>query len=348
MSKRRHRGPVRWALAIFYFWLRLNFDWVFNFTGMLAFGLLGSLFPIAITLISVLGFVLGRLDPQTQHILIRSIQRALPSNVSPTVVSGVYARLATQSGLIGLVGLLGSFYFGSRLFMGMENAFDVIYRLRTRNPVRQNIMAFSMVVVLIILTPIMIGVSTIPSIVAHSGIYRALPGPLHSPVGASVISALTGVAVAFILFEIIYVVVPNRHMQWAKVWPGALAAAIAVEVANIAFPIYVARFIRPSSYGAVAGTILVFIIYFYVFALILLIGAELNARLEGQATAKADIATLLAHFDPEKEQRAPMEPLAGRPHPADHKHKPGPWSHWRRWLHWPRRPRRPESGGVTA
>jgi len=339
---KRHRGPVRWVLAIFYFWLRLNFDWVFNFTGMLAFGLLASLFPIAITLVSILGFVLGRLTPHTQALLVQSVQQALPSTIQPTVVSGVYTHLAKESGLIGLVGLLGSFYFGSRLFMGMENAFDVIYRRPTRHPVWQNVMAFAMVVVLIILTPIMIGVSAIPSIVIHSAIYRSLPGVLRSPVNVTILSALTGVAIAFVLFAVIYIVVPNRAMRLGRVWVGALVAAIGVEVVNIAFPYYVPVFIRPSNYGSVAGTIVVFIFYFYVFAFILLLGAEVNAALERQEMAKADIATLLAHLDPEKKVRAPFEPLLRA------RRAPHGWHYLVRWVPWQRGSRANQDRSVAT
>src|SRR5689334_2681838 len=41
------------------FWSKVSNDWVFNLSGMLAYNILMSLFPILLVLLAVAGFILG-------------------------------------------------------------------------------------------------------------------------------------------------------------------------------------------------------------------------------------------------------------------------------------------------
>src|SRR5947209_19542475 len=55
------------------FWNKFNNDWTWNWAAGLAFSLILAVFPIIITLLSILGFVLNTLDPGAYQNVINSI-----------------------------------------------------------------------------------------------------------------------------------------------------------------------------------------------------------------------------------------------------------------------------------
>ena len=90
----------------------------------------------------------------------------------------------------------------------------------------------------------------------------------------SAIGILTGLVIAWILFEAIYIVVPNQHISFRNSWRGAVLAAVALYYLYL-FPFYVTHFLRNDT-GQV-GFAVILLFFFYYFAVILLVGAEINA-----------------------------------------------------------------------
>src|ERR1700730_1328082 len=60
------------------FFTKFNNDWSMNLSAALAYNLLMAMFPIAIAILSIIGFSLGSLDPQAQSMLITNIHQVLP------------------------------------------------------------------------------------------------------------------------------------------------------------------------------------------------------------------------------------------------------------------------------
>jgi uncharacterized BrkB/YihY/UPF0761 family membrane protein len=60
--------------------------------------------------------------------------------------------------------------------------------------------------------------------------------------GTFIAGILFSLLVAFILFESIYWLVPNKKMSFKVTWCGALVAACTLELFIILFPLYVRRF----------------------------------------------------------------------------------------------------------
>jgi membrane protein len=86
--------------------------------------------------------------------------------------------------------------------------------------------------------------------------------------------------------------VPKGVIPWTCIWPGALAATLAMGVVDAVFPLYLSQSTLRLAAGAVF--VLIALVWFYALALILLAGAVINelrfeARREeaGQRTAPA-------------------------------------------------------------
>ena len=295
--------PTFWR-QLLRFWIKINRDWMFNLAGMLAYNLLLAAFPLLILSISVLGIIFqysasacspNRIEGQ----LIDSLASVLPAQISgirgrphggAAPITVLCDKLSSETFLLAAVGMIAGLWFGSRLFVKMENSFGVIFRLRSRSFLRQNGVALGMTVLFAVLGPLSVMVVVIPE-----RLLEAAGGPhITSPLLSRLIGSACGLVIAFVLLELIYVVVPNQQVRLKDVWVGALVAAVLLSAYELLFPIY-ARFLSSStSYGAAAGLIVIVLLFFYYFANIILLGAEINSWFHGQQESSGDVATVLA------------------------------------------------------
>ena len=198
--------------------------------------------------------------------------------------------LEQSSGLLGVIAVLSALFFGSRLFLLLEACFAIIYHVRPRSLLPQNVMALGMMLAFILLIPLMVFASTLPT-----RVFSLLPVTFleRIPFFSILEGFLGGLIPAFLFFELIYVVVPNRHIHLRHGWLGALLAAAALQIYLQFFPFYVTHFL--SGIIGVFGFTAILLVFYYYFAVILLIGAEVNAFFaEGVGAIPNDVATLVS------------------------------------------------------
>jgi YihY family inner membrane protein len=276
------------------FFTKFSNDWCMNLAAALAYNLLTAIFPIAVALLAIGGFILGGLDPNAQANLIKAIQSVFPSTVqSGDVIRTILQQLAKASGFLSIIAVLVAIFGGSRLFILIEGCFDLIYRVRPRTVIRQNIMAIGMLLLFIILVPIMFFASSGPAIVL-SILQKT---PLGLIPGSGIIfglgSVLGSLLVSFVLFESIYIVVPNQRISFRNSWRGAAFATIAMQIYLTLFPLYASRFL--GGYVGQVGFAVILLAFFYYFAVILLFGAEVNAFFsEGIRPIPNDLVTFVS------------------------------------------------------
>lgn len=200
------------------------------------------------------------------------VQTGMPKSIVYTIVSNLtqFASKATKLSAVGAVALLVT----SAAMMGMiERAFNQIWRVRRARPLVQRIMIYW---ALVTLGPLLFGLSlTVTSQVftATSGLARSIP------LLGGLFYTLLSVALTTGAYTLLYMTVPNRSVHWRDALWGALAAAIAFEVAKRVFAIFIRQFPAYAIiYGALAALPL-FLIWMYLSWLITLVGAVLAAAL---------------------------------------------------------------------
>jgi YihY family inner membrane protein len=259
---------------------KFNNDWVMNFAGILAYNLMLAIFPIAIALLGIIGLILNG-DKSVQASIIN--QTANIPGLQSLVQLAIH-QLSKDAGILLVIAILTAIFGGSRLFVTLEGILDMLYRVRPRPVIRQNLVAIGMLVLFIILIPIMIVASAVPSFFSallNSPTLKSIPVISNITTGVGgliiggIVSTVIGLILAFILFETIYIVVPNQKISWHNSWKGALAAAVLLEIFLIAFPFYTTHFL--GGYAGQVGLIVILLVFFYYFAVILLSGAEVNA-----------------------------------------------------------------------
>ncbi|HLZ59553.1 MAG TPA: YihY/virulence factor BrkB family protein [Ktedonosporobacter sp.] len=280
------------------FFTKFNNDWAMSFAGLLAYNLLMAMLPIAIAIVAILGFFLGSTN---LHAITEQITRVFPGAAEQqNALQLAETQLAKDAGILLLIAIVLAIFGGSRLFISIEGCLDIIYRVRPRTMIRQNLIAIAMFLLFLILIPIMIFASAAPTVIL--GFLSSNPQLNNIPFFSAVVTnqaityltSIVGAVIAgFILFEAIYFVVPNQRISWRNSWPGALVAAIALELFLILFPIY-ARYAL-GGYAGQIGFAVILLIFFYYFAVILMLGAEVNAYFfEGLQPIPNDLATFIS------------------------------------------------------
>jgi YihY family inner membrane protein len=281
------RGIKGWMQELATFWKKVTNDWIMQLAGMLAYNFLTSLFPLLLVILAAAGFVIGTISPGSQAQLQHALVAALPAGIGAQVVQGALNNLNRSAGLILIIGILGAIFSGSRLFIAIENCTSIIFRLRGRNPIPQNIMAIGMTLLYVVLVPLIFTVSALPlAILNQLGLH--LPGVLSEALGLVV-----GLLAVIIFFSAIYIIVPNRPVVLKEVWKGSLVAGILFVLYELFFPLYTSVFLRPNNYGSLAGFALVILVFFYYLAFILLLGMEVNSWAQGQRETASDVQAIM-------------------------------------------------------
>jgi membrane protein len=292
-------------------WAKITNDWVLNLGALLAYNLLMSIVPMLAMFLSFFGLCLRGLAPGSEQQLIGQIGAVVPSGQQ--FLEPALHRLAASSGVFALITILLSAWFGSRLFIAIEQCFGIIYRLPPRGLVRQNVIALTMMVIFVVLVPVLLAMSVAPSFLATHLVDQFLGDSTAGRLWLALATGIAGLLIASALFLVIYIVMPNRPLRTHDAWRGALIAGALLEVYVIAFPFYATLLLKPDSYGATAGFAVLALVFFYYFGVILLLGAEINSFWAGQRQTATDLSGLLYKVQVRRSLEGAAGPTAGQP-----------------------------------
>lgn len=260
------------ALKTFY--VKAYSDNLTGLSGMVAYNLLLSLFPLALLALFIASRILQ--SGQLEDSIFKDLQRLFPTAAGRTI-TGALNNVKASSTSLGVVALISSIWFGSSFWGAIDTAFCQIYHVKCRSWLQQKRFALVMLVVVLLFMAATVLIPTAQSVLVNGA--NDLPFGLNHVRG--LVFAVTLAFSLFILFLIlcvIYWAVPNRQMPWRGVWPGALLATLAIGIVDYGFPLYLTNV---STIGRQLGSTLVFIVivllWFYALAIILLGGAIVNA-----------------------------------------------------------------------
>ena len=265
-----HRAPWRTAKD---FYRKAYEDNVTGLSGMVAYNMLLSVFPLALLALFIAGRVLESGDLEAS--VLEDLRRLFPTATDNTLTAAL-DRVRNSSTGFGVVALAASIYIGSSFWGAMDTAFCRIYHVRCRSWVEQKRFALAMLVVVLLFMAATVAVPTLQSLL--------LAGTDDLPLGLSGIpglvygvSLLAGLLLLFLILCVIYWAVPNRLVPWRAIWPGALGATLAIGVVDYAFPAYLTSISTIARFGTTFVFVLIVLLWFYALSIIILAGATLNA-----------------------------------------------------------------------
>jgi uncharacterized BrkB/YihY/UPF0761 family membrane protein len=150
---------------------------------------------------AVVSLIFGS-DAKFQNQIRDRLLKTFPDQGLGDVLDALLGSLSKQAGLVFIITFIVSIFTGSRLFIGLDDVLTIIYRIRERTILNQNILAIKMILSFIIIMPFIIILSTIPAIFErHESFYQFL-------------TTACGGLLTFIFFQLIYIILPKRQMTW--------------------------------------------------------------------------------------------------------------------------------------
>jgi membrane protein len=260
----------------------------------ISYYVLFSLIPLLIFATSVFGFVMR--DNDLQRDLIDHVVDWLPldQQEGPDLVGDTVRGVSRVSGALTVVGLLATAWSATAMFNSTRRALNIVWGVERPRPLFQQKLAdLAMVCGLgVLLGASLAGTAALRTLRELSD--DAL-GPLSTDTSFvwSVLPLLVPAALTFVVFLMIYRYVPNVvNHRLSELWPGALVATVLFELLKNGFAFYVAKFNNYDVIYGSLGAIMLFLLFVYLAANILLLGAELAC--EYRRLRRGEYAELLA------------------------------------------------------
>jgi len=233
-----------------------------------------ALVPLLIATLSIYGLFA---EPSNVTALVDRLGPSVPQAVSDlieeqltTVVNGATGALS-----VGLViSLVVALWAASSGIGQLMEAVNIAYDEDIDERPFWRRRGLALALTLLVIAALAIAATAVAVAVGLSGVLGVV-----ALVGAALLSAVVMMA----LLATIYRVAPDRDdAEWSWVSVGAGFAVVGWLVASTAFSLYASNFgSYNEAYGALGGIIVV-LLWMYISALVILLGAEINAELEHQ------------------------------------------------------------------
>jgi membrane protein len=200
------------------------------------------------------------------------VQSLMPRGVTNTILDNL-SLFAAKANRLSAVGAVTLVLTAIMMFAIVDRSLNRIWRVKTPRSFTQSLIVYWAIMTL---GPLLIGASlSLTTLVSPVASILAQQLPWMGTVAAISVSLM----LMTMFFGLLYLIVPNRLVDWRDALIGGLVAAIAFEMTNRGFAFFITKF--PSYrviYGALAA-VPIFLVWVYLFWLITLLGAVLAVAL---------------------------------------------------------------------
>jgi len=242
----------------------------------LAFYTLFSLAPVLIVAVSIAGFVFGQNAARVE--LVRQFQGLMGTQGATAVETIIRSTNRPVLGVLATtLGLLAVLVGASGAFNELQDALNTIWKVGrgTRGfwafASKQRFFSLGLVVATGFLLLASLVVTAVLS-AAEEFLSNVLPIP---PILLESVHIVLSFGVITILFALIFKFIPDTKIPWGDVRMGAAVTAILFTAGKVVIGLYLGHSALTSAYGA-AASLVIFLIWIYYSAQILLFGAELT------------------------------------------------------------------------
>ena len=238
-----------------------------------------ALFPAISMLISVYGLAFDRQTVLPQLAVLRDL---LPPAAYDLIAERITTLVARPPGTLGwslLFSIAITFWSSASGAKSLIGAINLAYEERERRSfLHYQVLAFTITLCAILGTALGLGLLVaLPALLAVFGFAT------HQQVLIRTGSFLLLILAVGAGLALLYRYAPDRRApRWQWVTPGSLLATALWVAASVLFSWYVGRFSTYDAMYGPLGTGIAFMMWFYVTAYAVLLGAELNAELELQ------------------------------------------------------------------
>jgi membrane protein len=248
--------------------------------GSLTFSSVLSLVPLLAVALAL--FTVFPQFADLRDALDRNLIRGLLPDPFGSTILRYLNEFAAKASRVGTVGLVVFAATALTMVMTVDHALNDIWRVRMRRALVQRVLIYW---ALITAGPVLIAASlTLTSMVTSMslGLMHQLPPAIRSAL------ATAPILFSCAAFTALYIIVPNRRVDWRDALTGGVVASVLAELLSRSFASYVSHGSTLTVYGAFA-VVPVFLLWVYLSWLTVLFGAAIAATVSGlRATRFAD------------------------------------------------------------
>lgn len=235
-----------------------------HLAAMIAYFAILAFVPLLFLALSLLAFA-GEQDESS--LLVEELERAFPENSVENILDAV-TEIQEQATELSVIGGIGLIWAALGFFSVLESAFNIVYGLPNRPFIRQKsfvlvLTAASLIVLFLALVISSVGVE----LVQRAGVAEGFLSYLYA--------LLVSTALLLGMTWSLYRLLTNTPLTWRETLPGAIVAAVLLQASFQILPLFVRLSNELVALQAYGGLVLL-LVWLYVMANILVLGAEVN------------------------------------------------------------------------
>ncbi len=252
---------------------------------MIAYFALLSFVPLSFIAFAMLGLVGHTGESST---IVKKLSYLFPDKSLSTIAKTVNS-LEAHSTALGILGLLFLIWTSLSLFSALESAFNIVYGRPNRPFLAGKIHAVALLSGLLVL----LFAGLVVGSFGFGILDQLAPGIGRSAVVAYAVPVVVSSVAVFGFLLCVYYFLTNVEHTLADVLPGAVVTTLVLEVTFQALPIYL-HLARDSTPQRAFGGPVILLVWLYVMANVIVLGAEYNWWRAERAASPAEDAPGLA------------------------------------------------------
>jgi membrane protein len=247
-----------------------------DYAGSIAFSAILSVFPFLLFAVSLASLVI---DPATLGSLVEQVRRVMPAQAADVIAHRLHVLTSGPSRGVVTVSAVLAVWSASGAVASLITAFDRAYGVRESRPLWKT----RGLAVLFTLA----GAAFFVAAAALALLTPVVAAALGHPLGLVVLWLRWPVAALLmtLILACLYYLLPDVEQGFHLITPGSLVAVALWILVSLGFSLYTSHF---GSYEVVYGTLggaIVLLLWLWLSAVVVLVGAEINAVLAGDHRA---------------------------------------------------------------
>lgn len=250
-------------------------DKLTKLSASLAYYTVFSIGPLLMVVIFIAGIILGQeAAAGTVYEEIKGFVGAESAAQINEILKNV--SLSGKAGMALVIGIIVLLVGATTVFGELQDSMNGIWGLKPRPKagilklLKDRILSFGLIASLGFILLVSLGATALVE-----GVGKRLEARFPDVAVAVfyIINLILNIGVATCLFAIIFKVLPDAHIKWKDIWPGAIATSLLFLIGKFAISFYISTSDIGSTYGA-AGSLVILLVWVYYSAIILYFGAE--------------------------------------------------------------------------
>lgn len=271
-------------------------DHVFVYASALSYAWLFAFFPMLVFLISLLPYLPVEAREAGQNLIFEAIRRNFPPETAHWILENTRLKMVIEStlnarrGAILSVSLVVALYAASNGISAIMTALDRCYDIDKGRPFyRSKPLSLLLTVVLTGLVLVVMTLIPVGSFIRNQIVAQGLRVPFTEIELKNWMVLVfdwarhaIGLTASFAILSIIYNFCPTVRMRWNLVSPGAVVCFVFWVAIGLGFKFYLAKTggtTYSQTFGPAAG-LAILLLMFYLYGVVLLVGAELNSEID--------------------------------------------------------------------